>query len=530
MLGKNARERGIEKHSRRFVRLRWSQPDWAILLFCAALVSEWRGPTSIAVADGINYIHCGLNFVRSGRYLNSFGETEIWFPPLYPFLIGTLSLGGRIDPFETARVISACFAVSSLLLIRQIARAAGGSGRVAFLASIILALNPAFQQSAAAALSESVATAASLGAFLVWLRLDERNGLRSFVGLGVLAAASYLARPEGMLLLPIWIGLDLLRRPKNVIIRKYALTCLSAMLLAAPYIFWLSKEAGGLTVSGKGEVNLAAGRSEYWGTPRESIDPQTLQMGFVHYDVGIREELRRTLDNWRKIFGAYSGIYRWPEGAGLLALMIVGFSNLVRGRKWRFLGGLAGQAAYLPFLAFYAVQTRYLHATLPALSLLAAFGVDVVQRDLRSARNPIALRLAAGALLLCSVVAITEGGTRMPRWALISDKPEATILMDAGRALATLEPAGGVVYEAGATIGYYAHRKRRRLTRNHLDTITEYIRSREREEPVWLALSSLQIESYDPSVRSLLDTDRPGLERVLELQDERGRVAVFRVH
>ena len=128
------------------------------------------------------------------------------------------------------------------------------------------------------------------------------------------------------------------------------------------------------------------------------------------------------------------------------------------------------------------------------------------------------------------MAALLEGGTRLPRWAMTSDQPEFSILKEAGERMTAIQPAGGTIYEAGATVGYYAKRKRGRLTRNHLETIAQYIRSKEREEPAaWLALSSLQIKSYHPSVQLLLEKDSARFERVVEVSDRRGRVVVFRV-
>lgn len=52
----------------------------------------------------------------------------------------------------------------------------------------------------------------------------------------------------------------------------------------------------------------------------------------------------------------------------------------------------------------------------------------------------------------------------------------------------------------------------------------------ETDQPaVWLTLSSLQANTYDPSVRVLLEASVPHLKRVFQLEDTRGKVVTLRV-
>lgn len=74
----------------------------------------------VAVADEIGYITGGIKLVTTGEYSNPCGEPELWFPPVYPVLIGCLSLGGLLASFLIARLISAVASIGRLLLVYQL--------------------------------------------------------------------------------------------------------------------------------------------------------------------------------------------------------------------------------------------------------------------------------------------------------------------------------------------------------------------------------------------------------------------------
>ena len=102
-----------------FIQSRWGLVP-IVLALTLAIVLQWNGPQSIAVADEIAYITGGVNLVVSGEYTNPFGEPELWFPPVYPLLIGCLSLGGLLDAFLVARLISSIAAIGTLVLTYQL--------------------------------------------------------------------------------------------------------------------------------------------------------------------------------------------------------------------------------------------------------------------------------------------------------------------------------------------------------------------------------------------------------------------------
>ena len=503
-----------------------------LLLFAAALACQWGGHRSIPTSDGISYIASGVGLIRTGRYLNSFGELDLWFPPLYPVLIGALSLGGSLDPLLVARVISAAFATLGLVFVFRAGRAAtpGVSHAGAFAAGI-LAANSLYQEAGSAALSLATATVLLVAAFALWVGLPDKGGTARLITIGCLIGASYLTRPEAILLLPAWAMIDIWARPTREQLRRYAAAAIACAIFVAPYAAWLSARTGRLTITNKGEVNLAAGRAAYYGAPREYIDPETLEMSFYEHRVTAGGETRRYLSNLGGIGRAYAKLYGGPIGAGLLVMAGIGAVSLARRRQIRMLLGLLAQFAYLLVMAWYAADDPYLHATLPALSLLAAFGIGASRQAWCSpARLP--RKWAAAALLAWVCLGLVEMGSRLPRWSLTTADDPLTLLRDAGLSLKAKGVPGGVVYERGATIGYFAGQRRGRLTQNDLGTISRYIHKVEDERtPVWLAVSRAHSELYHPSVRSLLDSDEETgfLRRVIELSDGRGKVVIYEV-
>jgi hypothetical protein len=513
-------------------------PEWAravkllvLLIFGIALVCQWHGPLAIAVADGISYITSGVNLVQKGEYQNGFGEPELWFPPLYPLVIGTLSFGGSVDPVTVARLISATFSIICLLLVFRAGQHWHGSTALMGLAAAaILALTPTFQEAANASMSEATATTLFFAAFTIWLTLPSNDGVARYVVLGFFVGASYLTRPECLLLLPAWAAIDLWSQPAKPKLYRFALATAVCLVVMAPYLLWLYGQTGRLSFSGKGDVNLAVGRSLYYGTPREYIDPHSLEMGFYRPEVTAASEIRRYLHNLAATGRAYWQIYGGPLGAGVMGAMLLGIYTLLAQRHYRLLFGLISQFAYIPVMACYVSTPRYLHATLPALSILAALGVATMIQTVIVPDRRFLTRFLPLGLLGWMTLGLAEMGSRLPRWALNTARPPCSLLRDAGLRLKAIAPPGSVVYEHGRTVGYYAVQRRARLTCNDLDTVLKYIdRVEDSQTPVWLSLSSLELENYHPSIRALLDAKRAAHAPRIEISDERGKVLVFRL-
>jgi hypothetical protein len=560
-----------------------------VIGFMAALALQWNGPQSIAVADEIAYIISGVNLVAQGEYTNPFGKPELWFPPVYPLLIGCLSLGGSLDAFLIARLISAVAAIATLLIVYQLVvqvfqqwsdkshRQPDSSSTktargYALLAIVFLASNPTFQHYGTRALSESLAACLSLSALCVWV-CRTRSIKNAFV-IGGLIGAATLTRPECVLVLPLWLGFELFRcRDRLAVNRSVAAGCTTLVLLL-PYVLFLHSHTGRWSISNKGPVNLAAGRAAFHQSPREFINPESLVMGFYEYDTSLAVESQRYLFNASKLAASFSEIYfRWWVAALIVALIAAGWRHLCRPESVP-IDSIPGDSkskrahakrvcsdrfSYIsaPIGAFGAQINQPLVALLPAGQYLAwaagaqsAYLAVVCVFDVGGPKNwhlilPIVCMLLAASFhwaiterrwswivpaTLCLAICVAEGATRYPRWTLTSSTAQEELLLQAGQALAEHNVPQGVVYENGATIGFYANQRRGRLTSNTLETITSFIRKQE-QIPAFLAVSSFGSSKLDDSVMRLLQQPNNELawQEVVRVNNGADTVAVFQL-
>ena len=534
---------------------------WALVIivsaFLAAIAAQWNGPQSIATADEIGYVTSGVNLVAAGQFINPWGEPELWFPPVYPVLIGVLSCGGRIDPFLIARVISVVASVLTLLCIHRVAltitEVAGAfkyqqdssknsEPRIdlrrvtATLATLLLAVNPTFQIFGNRGLSEALALCFVMIGFQIWLKkLDgtsagsdaddaaqRRSGRHAAIYLGLVIGLATLTRPECVLVAPLWCGIDWIRnRQRETFVR--GLWCAAALVcLLLPYSAFLHRHTGQWTISNKGPVNLAAGRAAFHQTPREIIDERTLEMTYYPADTSLLTELKRVVFNANKLRHVFCEIYYRPVVASLIVvLMLFGIARLTRTRQHRLVLGLAASLVYLLIVLRYdVVGPKNLHMALPVFSMLIAVaGVNLWQQRLWYLLIPTLGLLAAVS---------TEGATRYPRWAR-TDSQSLQPLRDAGLQLRALHVDRGVMYENGASVAYYSGMWRRYLTSNSLETVLNYIDRHESfDSPVYLAVAKATSEPLHPTVKALLNDPDPRLEQLLAITKP-DKTVVYRV-
>jgi hypothetical protein len=494
-------------------------------VFGTAAVLQWNGPQSIAVADAVSYVVGGVNLIGTGSYTNPFGEAEVWFPPVFPILIGIFSVGGYLDPLLVARLISFAAAAGTIFMIGRLERHFESVAPGACLIGAgLLALNPSFQFFSTSAFTQSLATCLSTGGLCVWLRTFRTSGYLRFGLLGAIVGLATLTRPEAVILLPLWLGSDLLLSRKEIPCYGYLSSVLVFVLIVTPYSVYLVKHTGKIALTNKSEVNLAKSREAYYQVPREYIDPDRLTSGYYPVPVSISSEARRFFWNIGRIISGYMKIYRGFFAFAAVVCFLLGIFFVARNCR-RLLFGLAAMFAYLPVLAFYVGHQGYLHGTLPAISLLMGFGVSALVTSLFRANN-LRLSIVQVSLLLLLGIGLLEQGTRYPRWVLNAGTPQLSILRDAGKQFASLSLPKGVMYESGASVGYYAGQLRRRITANDLSTLERFIHARE-SPPVYFAVSSF--ETYHPTVADLLDPRKSPYPMIVDVSDSRGRVVIYRI-
>ena len=503
--------------------------------FVIALVAQWQGSASIAETDAVSYIVGGVNLITTGHFINPFGYLEDWFPPVYPFLIGAVSLAGQLDTVLVGRLISVMMGLITVVLVWYCVRSRDGMLPMMALASAIcLTCNSLHQCLSSSVASNPTATCFVFAAIVVWLSLNDRqeaSHVARYAVIGLLFGLSSITRPEPMIFLPLLALWDFAKRGFTAVVRQYlvAFAVMAAVLL--PYAIYLHNVTGHWIISGKAEINIADGRSEFYQIPLRFIDPNDLQMKYSAYPISFGSEAHRYADNIIKIGRAYLDIYRLPLAFALFLCAVLGVRFLVLRGQWRFLFGLFVPFTCLPVIAFFHVNHLFLHITLPSLSIFIGMGSAYLVH--RSSCRLSSAGIVQAVVLLSAASCLIEGGTREARWTLITSPdrpPRETLLRDAGRNFTTLDLPTGHMYQMGATVGFYAKQIRRRITTDvDLPTLVRFVKHHE-SGPVYLTLTTLA--TYDRSLQKLLDTHEPPppFEKVLELADSRGKVVVFRVH
>src|SRR5437867_217603 len=172
------------------------------------------GPAYLDLASGL--LHGKVLAVLGGYY-----------SPLYPAAVAGLAATGlRLELAGRATALLA--GLAALPLVHALGRRLAGK-RAADAAVLLAAVHPALVKSSAQVLPETLAGAL----LLAWL-VARRAGVA-----GALAGAAYLARPEGVLLLPL--GLWRLRRARLGALVRYAGVAVAVM---APALVALRAETG----------------------------------------------------------------------------------------------------------------------------------------------------------------------------------------------------------------------------------------------------------------------------------------------
>jgi 4-amino-4-deoxy-L-arabinose transferase-like glycosyltransferase len=320
-----------------------------------------------------------------------------YWPPMYPVLVAAMSIFS--NDFELIGRLANIFSgTATLIPVYFLAKELFGK-RTALVAALLLALFPDIAFKSTDALSESCYTLFSMsGIALGWFALSRRSSISGLLA-GVFWGMAYLAKPEGLGYVAVFLGvavLWLLRdwlRHKNLAALKVALLAVAGtILLAAPYIFYLKQATGEWTISGKYKVNrydvtsinrLLPDNSKspldmayHWGTFQE-YQPETYA-GNDGRARGIKSLAVKFAENIYKILrysiaGVLSGPMFLLLGLGLFS----GPEALLKIRMQLYL--LAFIVFYwLMVIPFFHINERYFAPLLPLAFVWIAKGVFVL--------------------------------------------------------------------------------------------------------------------------------------------------------
>jgi 4-amino-4-deoxy-L-arabinose transferase-like glycosyltransferase len=255
----------------RAVSERW--PDWRWLLVLSAValfirVAWMATHGSVIENEGAAYARVAQNLLGGGDYASYFGGRNTIFPPLYPIAIAGLSILTG-DAALASRLLSCVCGVGLIWPVYGVAMYLGGR-RSALIAAVLVAGSGLLVALSASTYSESTYFLLLMAAIYFSCRvLEGAQPVRHALGAGVSFGCAYLVRPEAL----AWAALALLfvtvhavvvRRPWRRTAVAVAVIGVSVVLIASPYVAWLSANSGYLRWEGKSVLNgvINAGMSE----------------------------------------------------------------------------------------------------------------------------------------------------------------------------------------------------------------------------------------------------------------------------
>ena len=314
------------------------------LILLLALTARSLAAAGLAVIprDGIAYLDLARGVAESGPAA-AFRSIQ---HPLYP-LVGGLLGGGETVLLIIGIVAGSSGCLAVFLIGRRVA-----SRTVGVVAAILYAVSPAFVTYEASTLTEGLYIPLFLWSVALALAALDRP-LRG-IGGGILCGLAYLTRPDALLAgLAVPCGLLLIRRWRAAFLMGAGF-----LVLAGPYIYWMSADAGRLVVSRKksrierfADRDLPGADPAAPKTPRDSYGTAAL-------------DTARTLgeaSSWVLLFLAAAGVIPAlrgeRRGAARLVLAMALLEVLVRLKLRHSFGYLAERhlltstALLLPFAA-----------------------------------------------------------------------------------------------------------------------------------------------------------------------------------
>jgi 4-amino-4-deoxy-L-arabinose transferase-like glycosyltransferase len=475
-----------------------TRTEWALSLATLAIGAALWNAHQVVVADQAHYITSGTNLISGLGFTNPAGEPEVWFPPLYPILIGLLAVLMR-DGLVAAKVISLVASVVWVVAVYRTGTAIGHQ-RAGLVAAILLLCQPDRALFSVLSMSQGLFSALLWSAMAVHVSdlNDQRPSTAPVTGL--LLGLAALTRPEAILptaLLIFAAGWRHWRNPARRSIMRTALVAGCFALVVAPYSLYLYRVTGSFSLTGKSPVTLALGRSAESGEPVFRINPATSDIDMNRGTGGVRDLVRYARNTKRE--AAILGVML--DAAGVVWLGLGCWVLLGTGKTGA--RALAWTAAPLVVIPYYLPAPAFVLPFVPAFLIPAAIGLTFVWDDCRRALPTRLTRAVASVLVLA-----TFG------WTIIGGVHDMTSFYDAGREAVAERLAGewlgrtagpsGRVASVGGTIAYYAHLQRRRLTSDPLSRVVEYMRVQRIQ---FLGVSDRDRGTVHPTVANLIDHD-----------------------
>jgi 4-amino-4-deoxy-L-arabinose transferase-like glycosyltransferase len=212
--------------------------------------------------EGAEYTRIAQDLIAGKGYVGmATPGTQLFFPPLFPFLIaGVTWTVGNAD--VAAHIVSVLFGTLLVLPVFLIARRMFGE-RTALAAATLTAFHPYFIMFSVSVFCEWTFLTLLLAAIYSAMHAASNPTARALALSGALYGLSFLVRPDSFIYMLVGLGcvlvarLLLARDKLRSIAGRVLLMPLLFFVVAGPYIGWLSMHAGHLRLEGKSPLNVA---------------------------------------------------------------------------------------------------------------------------------------------------------------------------------------------------------------------------------------------------------------------------------
>jgi 4-amino-4-deoxy-L-arabinose transferase-like glycosyltransferase len=344
-----------------------------VVSFIVRIILFWQD--KVIAADGISYVYISRSIFRGEGF-----AAATHFPPLYPILIGLFSY---VTPYDevagkvASTILGGLVVIPIYLLGKEVF-----SKKAGFIASILAALSPTLVAISGIVLSQSTyITILVTALYLIW-KSFHANSCKMALAAGLIFGASYLTRPEAIIVLIGVSGVFLLLRPFPLANKdnfKLLLFVWAAFFVVAfPYILLLHKISGTWQLTGKSSVTLADSLGWYLNRPDLKREPGFAGLTYLdiiknYPDFLWKNPVRNLPTTWAEL----------PPYFWILALLglLSGLFSPEKLRRFSFL-----LAALLPtgvIIIFFWIDAHYFSPSLPILYLLGAEGLVVLEKGIR---------------------------------------------------------------------------------------------------------------------------------------------------
>jgi 4-amino-4-deoxy-L-arabinose transferase-like glycosyltransferase len=438
-------------------------------------------------SEGAEYARIAENLLSGNGYVGiAMPGKELMFPPLFPLLIAAVSLLTH-EAEVAGRVISVTMGTMLVLPVYFIGLYLYNR-RVASVAAMMTACHPLLVGFSATVFSETTYMVFVLSGAYWALRCLRLQTARALLLAGYFFGLAYLTRPEAALypfltIFMFGVGAAVIdrRQIRHVVLHSYPLLA-AFLILASPYVAWLSAQSGQFRWEGKTPINLAIIGAQAAGKNIDEvmlgINPDLDDIGVWNmsnlsliklYPVTETNVISAICVKWpSNVFNAFTTIKRNSFGSIVLSsLIVLGMFSKSWNRE------LTISQSYLVFVVIgvpfvimmgaYFMDTRYVIIVLPVMLIWAAIGLMQLFRwagsTMRFAGSSASLSTKIG-----MVVALTAGAMLF----LISLRGVGQVgnltmfdyknqpVKQAGKWLKTLVPGPKIVMDASTILAFEA--------------------------------------------------------------------------